>query len=238
MSVAEAKQYYVPLDDYLDIERLQSLDGILRAKLDAFLNDREQAPTYFSAGERLDPAVPGRIGTRTVRLMDQTSGGYYQIHDASCWQKTALADEFPELMAFVNDLPFESYGRAFIIFDDNGISEPVHRDHGDPDLHQEFIWFRPNKVKRFYVYDKASKEKHYVQSYACWFDTRHYHGTDPAEGLSMSIRVDGVFTPEFRRIVSQCPNLVQPRDLTVAEKIKRRLYNAGKKLGVVSPASA
>ena len=43
-------------------------------------------------------------------------------------------------------------------------------------------------------------EKRYVESYSAWFDSvNQFHGSDARPGLSFSIRVDGVFTDEFRR---------------------------------------
>ena len=45
-------------------------------------------------------------------------------------------------------------------------------------------------------------EKKYVESYSAWFDAvNQYHGCDAAEGLTFSIRVDGVFTDEFRSAI-------------------------------------
>jgi hypothetical protein len=38
-----------------------------------------------------------------------------------------------------------------------------------------------------------------VAGYTAWFDTvNQYHGSDAADGLTFSIRVDGRFTREFR----------------------------------------
>lgn len=52
--------------------------------------------------------------------------------------------------------------------------------------------------KPFYVLDQHTGEKLYVDSFSAWFDTvNQYHGSDPADGLTFSIRVDGRFTDEF-----------------------------------------
>jgi hypothetical protein len=49
-------------------------------------------------------------------------------------------------------------------------------------------------------------EKRYVESYSAWFDTvNQFHGTDPGEGLTFSIRVDGSFTDEFRQRIPTPP---------------------------------
>jgi hypothetical protein len=43
-------------------------------------------------------------------------------------------------------------------------------------------------------------EKRYVESHSAWFDTvNQYHGADATGRPSFSIRVDGVFTDDFRR---------------------------------------
>ena len=224
MSDKNLYQYYVSLDSYINVERLEALNNNLTTKIDEIQRTGDGTTGLFAAGERLDPTAPQRAGTQTIGLRRQINGGYKQLHEADCWEDTKCVNDFPELMDFIRDLPFVSFGRAFAIFDYDGIAEPVHRDHGDPDLHQEFIWFRPNKTKKFYIYDKAKHQKNFVESFSCWFDTRHYHGVDPADGLSISIRVDGVFTETLRAVINQNKALVPPKDLTIAEKIKRRWY--------------
>ena len=45
-------------------------------------------------------------------------------------------------------------------------------------------------------------EKLYVDTYSAWFDSvNQFHGSDPVDGLSFSIRVDGIFTDEFRKLI-------------------------------------
>lgn len=216
--------YYASLDDQIDVERLISLDEAIKARIKHIRRNAEAPTGLFSAGERLDPAVPTRSGTQTINLRRQISGGYDRIHDAACWVDSDSAAEFPELMEFVKSLPLISFGRCFIIFDYDGITEPPHRDHGDPRVRQEFVWFRPNKAKRFYIYDRKRKTRHFVDSYSAWFDTRHYHGTDPSDGLSISIRVDGVFTDAMRSWIAGRTSLVPPSGLSIAEKLRRRWY--------------
>jgi hypothetical protein len=230
MTQKPTDQYYVSLDDHIDLERLQALDGVLRRTLEEIHALPGRPASLFVAGERLDPAAPTKAGSKTVYLQRQTSGGYYQIHDAACWERSDSSDDFPELMDFIQTLPFERFGRAFIIYDFDGFEEPVHRDHGDPDLTQEFMWLRPNLTKRFYIYDKRQKEKHFVASHSAWFDTRHFHGTDPSPGLSLSIRVDGVFRESLRSVIREQQGLVPPRDLTVLEKTRKRLMALGQNM--------
>ena len=86
-----------------------------------------------------------------------------------------------------------------IMYDDSGRAVTAHRDHDSVDLCHEFVWFRTSFNKPFYMLNPETGEKLYVASHAAWFDTvNQYHGADASGGLSFSIRIDGVFTDEFR----------------------------------------
>jgi hypothetical protein len=87
-----------------------------------------------------------------------------------------------------------------IMYDDSGRSVTAHRDHDGEELCHEFIWFRTNLEKPFYMLNPETGEKLYVTSHAAWFDTvNQYHGADRTGELSWSIRVDGRFSDAFRR---------------------------------------
>jgi hypothetical protein len=59
---------------------------------------------------------------------------------------------------------------------------------------------RTNFDKQFYLLNPDTDEKLYVDSHTAWFDTvNQYHGAEASDGLTFSIRVDGVFSDEFRR---------------------------------------
>ena len=103
-------------------------------------------------------------------------------------------------MEFIETLPFERTGRMLIIYDDKGLEVPAHRDHLETEVCHEFIWFRTNLTKPFYMLNHQTGEKLYVTSYSAWFDTvNQFHGSDPVPGLSFSIRVDGIFNDAFRK---------------------------------------
>ena len=102
-------------------------------------------------------------------------------------------------MAFIATLPFRETGRIIIMYDDSGRAVTAHRDHDSAELCHEFIWFRTNLSKPFYMLNPDTGEKLYVSSHSAWFDTvNQYHGADGSGGLSFSIRVDGIFTDDFR----------------------------------------
>ena len=202
-------------------EQLFTLDAMIADKLAEYCS---RETSLFHAGLRLDPTVPMHSGTRTVNLYVQAKSeySYYKISDPDCHQPTEHAEDFPELVQFIEKLPLKSFGRAFIIFDFEGLDEPVHRDHEYEDLEQEFIWLRPNKIKQFHIYDRHTRKKHYVDSYSCWFNTRHFHGVTGVPGLAVSIRVDGTFTDELREHIKK-QALVPPTNYTLMERISRRI---------------
>ncbi|HEX9963288.1 MAG TPA: hypothetical protein VGB00_20320, partial [Pyrinomonadaceae bacterium] len=150
----------------------------------------------------LDDAMPYQPGVREIWLTRTKPGApydYINLDEGELWEQTEAADEFADLMDFIATLPFKETGRILIIYDNAGKEVPPHRDHLNPEVCNEFVWFRTNLIKPFYVLNHLSGEKKYVESYSAWFDAvNQFHGSEPAEGLSFSIRVDGRFADEFK----------------------------------------
>lgn len=192
---------YKSFDQFIDVDRLRSLDEYLTEKLYAHL--RTGSADLFLNEHRLDPAAPHQPGAREVWLTRTKAGtpyNYLDLNKPELWEQTPAAAEFSRLMDFIETLPFEGTGRMLIIYDDQGLCVPAHRDHLEKEVCHDFIWFRTNLLKPFYMYNHHSGEKLYVTSYSAWFDTvNQFHGSDPAPGLSFSIRVDGIFNSELRR---------------------------------------
>jgi hypothetical protein len=193
---------YKSLDEFIDVERLKSLDGYVAERIRRHIGRWKE--DYFLNLHRLDATAPETPGSREVWLTRTKPGvpyNYLDLDKPELWKPTAEADEFPELMDFIKTLPFEVTGRMLIIYDDAGTEVPAHRDHLDTDICHEFVWFRTSLRKPFYLLNHLTGEKLYVGSYSAWFDTvNQFHGSDPGEGLTFSIRVDGRFTEEFRRL--------------------------------------
>ena len=192
---------YKSFDEFLDLERLRSLDSYITRQI------RRHAATaradYFVNAHRLDQSTPYKPGVREVwlaRTRPDVPYNYLDLDRSELWTKTPEADSFTLLMEFIATLPFESTGRILIIYDDTGATVPAHRDHENTNICNDFIWFRTNLKKPFYLLDQHSGEKLYVNSYSAWFDAvNQFHGSDAADGLSFSIRVDGHFTETFKR---------------------------------------
>lgn len=195
---------YKDLDPFIDVERLRSLDDYITERLSRRMARENEDLAFYTGPFQLGEDAPQLPGSQMVYLSRSTRAeNYYDLNDPAVWRPSEEAGEFSELMDFIETLPFQSRGRMLIIYDASGRAVTAHRDHDSQELCHEFVWFRTNFAKPFYMLDAASGDKLYVQSHAAWFDTvNQFHGADACDGLSFSIRVDGVFTDEFR---SQIP---------------------------------
>lgn len=107
----------------------------------------------------------------------------------------------PKTIAFVKKLPFTHIGRCNIMGLEAHDHGTVHRD-GEPHEQDEpdhFLTISPVPGKRLYVLDPETGEKITVEGRVIWFNDYDYHGVHADPYFRYSIRVDGVFTPEFRQ---------------------------------------
>jgi hypothetical protein len=191
---------YKDLDPFIDVERLKSLDGYIRERLVRRLSEARDL-AFYTGPFLLDGRAPHLPGSRLVYLaQSEREQDYYDLDRTELWHPTEDAEEFAELSAFIRTLPFTSTGRIIIMYDDGGRAVSAHRDHDSRELCHEFIWFRTNMDKPFYMLNPDTGEKLYVSSHSAWFDTvNQFHGADASGGLSFSIRIDGRFSDDFRR---------------------------------------
>jgi hypothetical protein len=192
---------YKSFDEFIDVEKLKSLDGYITERIRrriAAQNDLR----FYTGPYRLNDSAPDRPGSRMIYLAQSTQpDSYFDLDKTELWQPTEATAEFALLMDFIASLPFKATGRMLIMYDDVSRPVPAHRDHEETDMCHDFIWFRTNLKKPFYMLNHRTGEKKYVESYSAWFDSvNQFHGSDAQEeGLSFSIRVDGIFTDSFRR---------------------------------------
>jgi hypothetical protein len=106
---------------------------------------------------------------------------------------------FPKTVAFVRSLPFVEIGRCNVM----GLSAhdhgTVHRD-GVPEEKPKadhFVTICPAGNKRLFLWDEEKHEKVNVTGRAYWFNDSDYHGVEADPFFRYSIRVDGVFEPDF-----------------------------------------
>lgn len=199
---------YKNLDPFIDVERLKSLDGFITERIEARLAKARDLQ-FYTGPFLLDEESPHLPGSRMVYLSrSKEPDDYYHLDRTDLWEPSEEAEEFAPLMDFIATLPFKATGRMLIMYDDSGRGISAHRDHDSQELCHEFIWFRTNFNKPFYMLNPQTGEKLYVKSHSVWFDTvNQYHGADANGGLSISIRVDGVFADEFRRRIPFPPQI-------------------------------
>ncbi len=190
---------YKDLDPFIDVAWLKSLDRYIAERIERRL-EKARDLAFYTGPFLLDDKAPYLPGSRLVYLSrSREEEDYYDLDRTDLWERTEEADEFSELMEFIETLPFRATGRMIIMYDDSGRAVTAHRDHDSAELCHEFIWMRTSFKKPFYMLNPETGEKLYVSSHSAWFDTvNQYHGADASGGLSFSIRVDGIFTDEFR----------------------------------------
>jgi len=193
---------YKSFDEFIDVEWLKSLDGYVTERVKRRLQ-AQQDFQFYTGPFTLEEQSPVRPGTRMIYLsQSKLPDSYYDLDRTELWEPTPEAEEFSELMSFIRTLPFAATGRMLIMYDHAPRPVTPHRDHDVVEVCHEFVWFRTNLSKPFYMLNQRTGEKRYVSSYSAWFDTvNQYHGSDPCDGLSFSVRVDGRFTDEFRRLI-------------------------------------
>ncbi len=120
---------------------------------------------------------------------------------------TPAAKYFPSVTKWLESLidlnVFSHIGRAaFFIQEAGGISFE-HKDPSVdpefPDVLSEFIHIRPNLNRPFYIRDKNTLEKFYINTCIGYWNDQDWHGGDTVLEPSYSFRVDGIFTDSFRK---------------------------------------
>jgi hypothetical protein len=106
---------------------------------------------------------------------------------------------FPKTIELVRRLPFQHVGRCNVMGLEAHDHGTVHRD-GEPEEQGEpdhFVTLCPAEGKRLFLWDEEAQAKTYVEGRAYWFNDFDYHGVDAASFFRYSIRIDGVFEPDF-----------------------------------------
>jgi hypothetical protein len=191
---------YKDMDPFVDVERLKQLDAFIADRLRhrlALARDLQ----FYTGPFVLEAQAPVLPGSRMVELSrSRNAADYYDLDRADLWTPTEESEEFAPLMDFIATLPFAATARIIIMYDPHGRAVSAHKDHDSQDLCHEFIWFRTNLAKPFYMLDPGTGERLTVASHSAWFDTvNQFHGADATGELAFSIRVDGRFTDELRK---------------------------------------
>ncbi|EGD82728.1 hypothetical protein PTSG_03378 [Salpingoeca rosetta] len=125
------------------------------------------------------------------------------------WEDAPLFNKFPKFKAFIEEQVIgkvlKEMGRIWVIIDRSGKDGIRHRDHTIPDVLNEFLWLRAGTAKTIQVFSEdSSAQPQRCTGHAGWFDPRYEHQAvclDP-DTPAISIRIDGPFTDEARKAVS------------------------------------
>ena len=200
---------YKSFDEFVDVERLKSLDGYIRERIERHIRAERDEP-FRTGALTLKLSSPKKPGSRVIHsARSKRPFKYSDLDKPGLWERTKEAGEFSRLMDLIATFPFKATARIMILYDDSGKPVTAHRDHISVNVCHEFIWFRTNLGKPFYMLNHKTKQKRYVESYSAWFDSvNQFHGAEAHDGLSFSIRVDGLFSDEFKaRIPTPSYNL-------------------------------
>ena len=113
---------------------------------------------------------------------------------------TANIDYFPKLTEWIYKLPFKEIGRIIFFLHEHDCTLLTHRDGVRYAPHNnEFLWINPCGVKNFFIYDENTGDEHVVDCKAAFFNDLDMHGGRSNSKMTWSLRVDGIFTDEFRK---------------------------------------
>jgi hypothetical protein len=134
---------------------------------------------------------------------------YYELIPNGRWEDKSVGiglgytddarHHLPRTIELVSRLPFVRVGRCNLLGIEANDHGTVHRD-GDPEDDApaaHFITLCPRGDKRLFLWDEDKRQRQVVRGRAYWFDDRNYHGVAPDPFFRYSLRVDGVFHPEF-----------------------------------------
>jgi hypothetical protein len=115
-------------------------------------------------------------------------------------QWTESAKYFPNIVKYLDTLPFKTIGRVLFFTTYPNAGVVTHRDsivaeHQDHNIN---LFFSGGERSSF-IWDEKKKEKVFLEKGArsYFFNNRDYHGVDPEPVFRYTLRVDGTFTDEL-----------------------------------------
>jgi hypothetical protein len=134
-------------------------------------------------------------------------GGWESRFEEKQW--TPDVKYFPELRKWleklIEDNIFQHLGRIIIFKAEHDGKTSLHRDLVYPDEtdyfdhRHEFIHLRTRLDRPFYIWDREKDRRILTDAHAIFFNDQDWHNGGEANVQTFSIRIDGVFTQEFRK---------------------------------------
>lgn len=200
--------------------------GLAEHELEAWETESMQSMT-FAERQRYLRFAKGAYHPWAVCLALTTNSSW--SHKMSPKDKV-VTDEarsmFKRTIDVIYSLPiFESIGRICIFGVDPSQHVTCHRDENPEKwpVNDELLMVSPRGNKKFYVYDPEKKQRHYISSdvRSYIFHDLNFHGVDPLPYFTYTIRIDGLYTDEFRSSLHCSRKAMSPKDVRLAEMVKR-----------------
>jgi len=149
---------------------------------------------------------------RESNTIPTTLGTINERHLSSSNKWTSNLNYFDYMIPFIKELPFKELGRILFFINYKDTKTPIHSDDGNAfsfDINhinplntqphnREFIWFNLEKRKKFFLFDPIEKKKYFISSSSAFFNDSDYHGSEICNQFSVSLRIDGIFSDEFK----------------------------------------
>jgi hypothetical protein len=143
---------------------------------------------------------------------------YYFLWEEGSWEKrnakrrpTDEQQYFPGVVRWVENLVsediIERIGRVIFFHCDHNGHAFEHRDldgkkgndQGYSNHCNEFIHIRYRTKRGFYIWDPETQNKHYINANAAFWNDEDWHGGEQSNEVEYGLRIDCVFTKEFRK---------------------------------------
>jgi hypothetical protein len=117
-----------------------------------------------------------------------------------------VAGQFPNLIKWIENLKtlgiFSAIRESkFFLLEAGGV--PL--EHCDPvdneeqlKWYSEFVHIKTDLDRPFYLINRTTREKTYINTRVAWWNERDWHGGEPINRPTYTLRIDGQFTEEFR----------------------------------------
>ena len=189
---------YVSLDKYINTDKLNRLGKYL------YMSPKFKKMTDNVRFHNIHKKATKtkQINVTEPNFIQNFKNYHYNKRYKKYYNETKYYTDIEYLKEFIESLPFfKEIGFIRIWVDYTGNMGSAHIDHSYKDLKDEFVWLCPYGYKKLYV--KRNGRKEYIQdNHKCiWFNTQQLHGIDYTGKFSISIRIDGIFTDEFRKII-------------------------------------
>jgi hypothetical protein len=118
-----------------------------------------------------------------------------------------VGEHFPNLLKWILDFKENGifsilHSATIFVLEAGGIPwehyDPEYSD-SDKDFIPEFIHIKTDIERPFYLFDPNTQTRTYINTRVAWWDERDWHGGEPINRSTYTLRINGRFTDSFKR---------------------------------------